>query len=140
MMSHRFVRFAMVGGAGFVVDAATYAIGIYVLALPIELARVIAFALAASTTWFGNRCWTFGVVDQSVSRQWSKSFISALVSSLPNLGVFKLTLFFLGKDDWALWIALVTGVLAGMFFNYVLSSRWVFVPATAPLKDSSKAN
>ena len=52
-----FFRFGIVGAAGFVVNtAAVYAlrglIGLYA-------AGVLAWALAATTTWWLNRSWTF---------------------------------------------------------------------------------
>lgn len=122
------VLFAFVGCVGFVVDAAVFSLFFELIGLPVFTARMIAFVCAATTTWAGNRVLTFKHRAR-VSRltQWKKFMLAACFSALPNLLVFKISLHLLEGVQYAPYVALVLGVLAGMVSNYTLSSRWVFV-------------
>lgn len=129
-------KFALVGGAGFMADAAVFTLCFALGELPLLFARVVAFFVAATVTWLGNRYFTFKDItivqrqrrDASLREQWLKFIASACVSSLPNFLVFKVVLLVLGTQGGSPYIALVAGVLAGMVSNYTLSSRWVFKP------------
>ncbi|WP_028111647.1 GtrA family protein [Ferrimonas kyonanensis] len=121
------IKFALVGGTGFVVDVSLFS----ALTLGLEWgpypARVLAFLAAASTTWAGNRWFTFRQrPPQDASRQWLKSLTAALMSALPNFALFSWTLTLLSPWSLAPWAALVAGIGAGTLSNYLLSSRWVF--------------
>jgi hypothetical protein len=52
---HPFVRFALVGGAGYLVNAAMLALGSHWLHLPVEAALAFAIFIAMCFTWAGNR-------------------------------------------------------------------------------------
>lgn len=121
------VLFAFVGSVGFVVDAAVFSLLFELVGSPIFTARIIAFVCAATATWAGNRVLTFRHRAR-VSRliQWKKFMAVACFSALPNLLVFKVSLQLLEGGQFAPYVALVLGVLAGMVSNYTLSSRWVF--------------
>ena len=140
----RIIRFALVGSAGFIVDTVIFAFCFYVVSLPLILSRSIAFICAASTTWFGNRCFTFQSTSNKQSSksslptecedrngakmllQWLKFMGCALVSAMPNLMVFQSVALVLGSGGIKPFIALVAGILVGMFSNYFMSRRWVF--------------
>ncbi|SDJ82942.1 Putative flippase GtrA (transmembrane translocase of bactoprenol-linked glucose) [Ferrimonas sediminum] len=128
------IKFALVGGTGFVVDLSLFS----ALTLWLEWgpypARGLAFVAAASTTWAGNRCFTFRQRRQQNARtQWLKSVTAALMSALPNFGLFSLTLMLLSPWPLAPWAALVTGIGAGTVSNYLLSSHWVFAESARSL-------
>ncbi|MPW35611.1 GtrA family protein [Vibrio sp. B1Z05] len=125
MRNHRFVRFAKVGAVGFIVDISVFSLLLYWLGLPTMLARVLSFVVAATTTWLGNRVYTFKSSAQHFA-QWKRFFISACLSMLPNLLVFKGILLCLGENYVTHALAFVCGVGAGLIGNYLLSSRWVF--------------
>ncbi|GAD79128.1 GtrA family protein [Vibrio ezurae] len=125
MKTHRFVRFAKVGALGFVVDLSVFSILLYWIGLPTMVSRVIAFVVAASCTWLGNRVYTFESRGNHFV-QWKRFFISACLSMLPNLLVFKSILLSLGENHFTHALAFVCGVGAGFMGNYLLSSRWVF--------------
>ncbi|GEA59870.1 GtrA family protein [Vibrio comitans] len=125
MINGRFLRFAKVGAAGFVVDILVFSILVYGFGFPTMLSRVLSFIVAATTTWLGNRLYTFKVTSDRFG-QWKRFFLSACISMLPNLLVFKGILLFLGENPITHVIAFVCGVASGLVSNYVLSSRWVF--------------
>ncbi len=127
IMQHRLFKFAVVGGIGFLVDTAVFSLFYYLVEIPIFSSRVIAFVVAATATWAGNRAFTFGDREQSAkAKQWQKHMVAALCSAIPNLGVFKLVIFAFGDQGVMPFVALVAGILVGMFSNYFLSSKWVF--------------
>lgn len=130
-MSRRFLQFALVGAVGFGVDSLVFILLWQVAGSSVQLARVVAFVVAATTTWYCNRRLTFADRPaQPCLTQWRRALTSALLAALPNLGVFQLLLMLLGHKGWAPYIAMVGGVLAGMGVNYFASQIWVFAPAS----------
>lgn len=125
MIQHRFVRFSVVGGIGFLVDALVFSLCLFGFGLPPLLSRVLSFVVAASTTWIGNRHFTFRS-RSSPHGEWKKFLIAASVSIVPNLSVFQLVLFTFGENHITVFMALVCGTLSGMLSNYFLSAKWVF--------------
>lgn len=127
LFHHRLFKFAFVGGIGFLVDTAVFSLLYYVAEMPIFSSRVIAFVLAATATWVGNRVLTFSDREKSnKAKQWQKHMVAAVCSAIPNLGVFKLVIAVFGDQGAMPFVALVAGILVGMFSNYFLSSKWVF--------------
>jgi len=53
------LRFAAVGGSGYVVNLATFAICVHPLAIDYRLAAVISFLFAVASNFWWNRHWTF---------------------------------------------------------------------------------
>ena len=126
-MTPRIIKFALVGGVGFVADALVFSLMFYWLHLPIMPARIIAFICAASVTWLGNRTFTFSKSDKGKPlEQWVKFMCGASLSAVPNLMVFQTIVWSFGHAQLVVYSALVMGILAGMLSNYFLSSRWVF--------------
>lgn len=134
LQQHRLLKFALVGGIGFIADALVFMLCAYLFYLPLLWARGIAFCCAASVTWFGNRRFTFRQGQapwqtdniKNLLSQWLTFMSCALISALPNFLVFQSIILGLGKQGWVPLFALTAGVLVGMLSNYVLSSRWVF--------------
>ncbi|WP_290920284.1 GtrA family protein [Halodesulfovibrio sp.] len=121
------VLFALVGGIGFIVDMAIFAVLLELAAIPPLAARILAFIGAATTTWIGNRVLTFKHRPQSPRfYQWKKFMAVASFSALPNIAVFRITMHSLPSTPLSPYAALLLGVLVGMVSNYLLSSRWVF--------------
>lgn len=123
----RLLTFAMVGGVGFVVDTLIFMVLFQWAGVELMIARGLAFCVAATTTWLGNRCLTFSQSTKDRAfNQWQKFMLSASISALPNFAVFKVTTLLLGTQGTTVYIALVMGILAGMVSNYLLSMHWVF--------------
>ncbi|MCG9550407.1 GtrA family protein [Vibrio harveyi] len=123
----RLLTFAMVGGVGFIVDTLIFMVLFQWAGVELMMARGLAFCIAATTTWLGNRCLTFSQSTKDRAfNQWQKFMLSASISALPNFAVFKVTTLLLGTQGTTVYIALVMGILAGMVSNYLLSMHWVF--------------
>ncbi|HDM8059057.1 GtrA family protein [Vibrio harveyi] len=123
----RLLTFAMVGGVGFIVDTLIFMVLFQWAGVELMMARGLAFCVAATTTWSGNRCLTFSQSTKDRAfNQWQKFMLSASISALPNFAVFKVTTLLLGTQGTTVYIALVMGILAGMVSNYLLSMHWVF--------------
>ncbi len=120
-----FFRFGIVGAAGFVVNtAAVYAvrglIGIYA-------AGVVAWALAATATWWLNRNWTFaGRGAGAMHHQWLRFLAVSLVGFILYYTAFSLIIAHFRICVVYPVIAVFGGVLAGMVSNFTLSRQLVF--------------
>lgn len=127
---HKLVRFVAVGVGGFVVDCAVFVLLHYLIGLTLMSARIGAFIVAATTTWFGNRVLTFDCKEQGSWSgkliQWQKFMLSASLSAIPNLLCFKLVTQLLPQFTGAVFIAMAVGILVGMVTNYLFSQHWVF--------------
>ncbi|PSU36479.1 GtrA family protein [Photobacterium lutimaris] len=136
-----FLRFALVGGCGFLIDvAATYLLSHFVI---VEVARGSAFWVAASSNWWLNRQFTFERVRQERPvKQWMKFLSASSIGFLPNWSCYwfllnsgvEQAISSLIPVDTAIWwpyIAMIPGILLGMVVNFTLSKRWVFRVSTA---------
>ena len=65
----RFVRFAFVGGIGFLIDAGLLALLHYGAGLDPFSSRLISISVSAFTTWRLNRSLTFGASDRSQAKE-----------------------------------------------------------------------
>ncbi|WP_372065439.1 GtrA family protein [Vibrio pelagius] len=127
---HQLIKFACVGAGGFFVDCAAFVLFQYVGDLSVMWARALAFLVAATSTWFGNRLLTFEYQGTGSRRddfrQWQKFMTSAMISAVPNLICFKALTLILPEFYGSLFLAMAAGVLVGMISNYLLSKVWVF--------------
>ncbi len=115
-----FVKFGMVGASGFIVDISVFT-GLHNAAgMVSELARGIAYWVAATWNWFLNRSFTFASADKEAhAGQWSKYLLMCLVSFFPNWGTFTLLTNNFEFFEHYNQLALVAGVAAGMVFNFI---------------------
>ncbi|WP_077287910.1 GtrA family protein [Cognaticolwellia aestuarii] len=117
-----FKKFCFIGGIGFAIDSVVFSLLVMVTD-NIILSRLVAFWLAASVTWLGNRLYTYRhQQSNSILYQWYKHMLSAHFSGAINLLVF-----FGVKDYISLPIAFCLGIILGLFSNYFLANRFVFV-------------
>ncbi|MDK9764496.1 GtrA family protein [Vibrio sp. D420a] len=127
---HQLIKFACVGAGGFVVDCVAFALFHFVGDLSVMWARVLAFLVAATSTWIGNRVLTFEYQGTGSRRddfkQWQKFMTSAMISAVPNLICFMALILILPEFYGSLFLAMAVGVLVGMVSNYLLSKAWVF--------------
>jgi putative flippase GtrA len=126
----RFLRFAVVGGIGFVVDAGLLALLIYGAGLDPFTARLISISIAAFTTWRLNRVVTFGASPTSQVTEGARYMTVAGLAAGLNYAIYALALI--------LWRALppvaaaVGATLVAMTFSYLGYSRFAFQGASAP--------
>ena len=79
-IASRFLRFALVGAAGFLVNEAALWLALRAIGLNPYLGGIFSFVIAATFTWWGNRMLTFperAAADaRAVAMEWMR-FIAA---------------------------------------------------------------
>ncbi len=131
----QFLRFAIVGGTGFAVDAAVLSLLHYGVGLDPFSARVVSMCTATLTTWRLNRAHTFGASDRSQAHEGFRYATVAAMAAGVNYLVYAAALI--------LWhglppiVALVAGAGSAMAFSYLGYSRVVFSRPRAILRSSS---
>ena len=128
MLSAQFLRFSIVGAAGYFVDVGVLYLMLH-LGLDLYSARVVSFLTAATSTWIGNRWYTFSVNEssrQSLSREWAAYVGAMSLGGLANYGAYALliTFFVVFRDH--PWLAVAGGTGAGLLINFVLARRILY--------------
>ena len=125
-----FARFAVIGGFGYFVDAGVLAFGTGVLKLEFEAGRAFSIFVAMAFTWLGNRYFTFrdrrARGFSAAMREWLKFIGANSVGAVFNYGVSVLAVHYGPHPLDNKFIAQACGVLAGLVFNFTLSSKMVF--------------
>ncbi len=118
-------QFLAVGSTGMIVDLCCYSV--FLLLMPLSVARALAIWAAMSWNFAFNRRFTFAESRRdSAGRQYVFFCLACLFGAVVNwavsVGLTNLVPFF---QEWKLLAALL-GVIAGTAFNFVLSHRLVF--------------
>jgi putative flippase GtrA len=123
----RFLRFATVGGVGFLVDAGLLAALHHGAGLDPFTSRLVSICAAAFTTWRLNRSLTFGASPASQATEGLRYAAVALLTACLNYVLYAaLLLVWPGVPPVA---AAVAATLAAMAFSYAGYSRFVFAGA-----------
>lgn len=122
----QFVRFALVGSVGFVVDGGLLWIVVSGGADPYA-ARAVSFPVAVFVTWLLNRLWTFALADKlSPARQFRAYFLVQLGGVATNLAAYTIVIEAFGKAAPVAMAAFAAGSFFGMFVNFAGSRAFVF--------------
>lgn len=127
MEPDRFLRFAIVGTLGFVVDAGILQWLMGAGGLDPYIARVPSFLAAATTTWLLNRHWTF-FDRRSPGRagEWGRYLVTMLYGGALNYATYASLLASLPVVvRWPV-LGVAAGSLVGMIANYLVADRWIF--------------
>ncbi|MGH6924789.1 MAG: GtrA family protein [Propylenella sp.] len=130
--AERFLRFAIVGGAGFVIDAGLLAALHHGAGLDPFSARLISISVAAFSTWRLNRTLTFGASGTSQATEGLRYAAVAALTACFNYLVYALELIVF--DELPPLAAAVLATLAAMTLSYVGYSRFVFQGSSTPTK------
>ena len=126
----RFLRFAVVGGAGFVVNEAALWFALNVLSLGKYGAGVFSFLCAVTFTWWGNRLLTFrdeaAVGAGAMLREWAKFVAANSFGFAVNYGVYAGLIALAPGPLNNPYVALACGTAAGLVLNFALSQWLVF--------------
>ncbi len=117
------IRFAIVGGTGFVVNLAVYALCVHALNVPYQGAAVIAWLIAVTNNFVLNRHWTFDARAGSVRFQAIRFFLVSLVAFA--FGLLLLTLLVEGGGV-AKVPAQAIAVAASTPLNFIGNKLWSF--------------
>jgi putative flippase GtrA len=125
----RFLRFALVGGAGFALDAGLLALLHNGAGLDPFSARVFSISIATFMTWRLNRGVTFGASARSQAHEGMRyATVAALAAGVNYLAYALALILWRGLPPIA---ALVVGTATGMVFSYAGYSRFVFSARSA---------
>lgn len=132
------VRFAVIGGLGFVLDTAVFDVLRLTVLSPERLhdgpllAKVASTTVAIAANWLGNRYWTFA--DQRDEKSAGREALEFLIASLIGMGVSLLCLWIshyvlrltTAFDDTV--SANVVGLVLGSVVRFWLYRVWVYRP------------
>ena len=125
-----FVRFGMVGAAGFAIDAVILNLMVHVVGVNPYAGRFVSFSVAVASTWLLNRSFTFreptehGPVRQAI-------FYVAVqcAGGVANLALYSAAIRFVPGLHNALLIPLALGSAAGLCLTFAGSKYIAFRPA-----------
>jgi dolichol-phosphate mannosyltransferase len=127
----QFLRFALVGTVGFVVDEGVLAFMHLLLGLDPILARVISIMCAMTCTWWGNRTLTFRHAAargsaKAIGFEWLRFVAANSLGAVVNFGTYAALLHLAPAPFSNPYLATLCGVGIGMLFNFVTSRTVVF--------------
>ena len=130
-LKKQFILFSIIGTLGLFVDLAVLYFTSQVC--DFVFARLISFICAVLTTWALNRKLTFkpNVISQSTINiyfylnEFAKYFMANLFGGIVNLSTYYVYLTF-NKGPADIYIATVSGGVAGLILNFILSKKLVF--------------
>src|ERR1700727_521473 len=118
------VRFGLVGGAGFVVNVAVYALFVHGAGLEYRVASVLAWLVAVVNNFLLNRHWTFDARDHGrAHHQAARFFIVSLAAEIVSLLLLTL---FVESAHFAKVPAQALAVALSMPVNFVGNKLWTF--------------
>lgn len=126
MFESAFLRFALVGLCGLVVDMA-----ILWVCLPLIgpfAGRVVSFTAAVATTWALNRSFTFAANARKTKLfgEFGRYFASMVGGGALNYGSYALLVGFVGLFTRYPLLAVAVGAVVGMAANFTLAKKFVF--------------
>lgn len=126
----QFLRFAIVGGAGFFVNEGVLYGALHLLKLNPYAGGIFAFLVTVTFTWGGNRLLTFrgeaAHTLRDMLEEWFKFVAANTLGFCVNYAVYASLVRFAPTPFNSPYLALAFGTLAGLVFNFTLSKRFVF--------------
>lgn len=116
-------KFGIVGGSGYLINLAVFAILAGNLGLHHSLAAIGAFCVAVTNNFLWNRHWTFGPGDGSAGFQAARFFAVSVGSLGLNLIVLETLVASGGVGDLT---AQAIAVAVAMPFNFLGNKLWTF--------------
>lgn len=126
----QFLRFSVVGVAGFLVDATVLHLAMNGLGFGHYLGRVVSFLVAATSTWALNRRFTFDVDTRlHPLKEWLRFLGANALGGIVNYTVYALLVAHVSAVAGMPTLGVAAGSLAGLIFNFTMSKKLVFVEA-----------
>ena len=117
------VRFGIVGGAGFAVNLAVYALFVHPFGVDYHVAAVVAWLVAVVNNFVHNRHWTFDARDGLVHFQAMRFLVVSLCALVVSLFLLTLLVEGAGLPKVA---AQALAVAASMPLNFLGNKLWSF--------------
>jgi putative flippase GtrA len=125
--SHSFVRFAGVGGVGFVVDSSVLYLCVYGFGIGVYLGRCISYLTSATVTWYLNRRFTFPAGrHHHKGWQWLTFVACSVIAGGLNYLAYAAYLRLAGQGPVNLLVGVGVGACAGLSVSYTLARRFTF--------------
>jgi len=121
----RFLRYCIVGVAGFCTDGGLLQLGIHLFGLGVIVARVPSFTVAVLVTWYLNRGFTFRMQSKSFQKSFPTYIAANAVGLAINFGTYSAGVLFSPFLAQYPLIPLAVGAGIGMVFNF-FAARWIF--------------
>jgi putative flippase GtrA len=123
----QFLRFCIVGGVGFVIDASVVYGGVTYFGMDPYLTRVISYLTAATATWILNRRFTFSQkLNRPLHREWSYYISANAIGGTTNYITYVICLWYFQDISNGIIVGVAAGSAVGLAFNFVASKWWVF--------------
>lgn len=126
----QFLRFAMIGAAGFVVDETVLALMRNLFGLGAMTGRAVSILCAMTFTWWGNRSFTFHAHaargPAAAAREWLRFVGANSLGAAINYGTFAALVHLAPAPLDNPYLATAAGVAVGLVFNFTLSRTLVF--------------
>jgi len=120
-----FLCFALVGIAGFIVDASLLTLALS-LGADFYSGRLCSFFCAVTATWYMNRVYTFASRDPRLLREWGRFVSANAVGGLINYATYALLVTTVGLFASYPVTAVGVGSVAGLMWNFLVSHHLVF--------------
>ncbi|BEU99772.1 GtrA family protein [Novosphingobium olei] len=120
-----FLRFALVGAAGFLVDAGVLALAVS-MGAGLFAGRALSYLVAATFTWACNRRFTFAATQAPSVGEWARFLVANAGGGIVNLGVYSALVVAVPLVAHAPVLGVAAGSIAGLTVNFLLSRRFVF--------------
>jgi putative flippase GtrA len=117
------LKFGIVGGSGYLINLAVFALLANGLDVHHAIAAVGAFCVAVSSNFFWNRHWTFEPGDGHPAFQAARFFAVSVASLLINLAALEIIL---RGTSLGVLTAQAIAVAVAMPFNFVGNRLWTF--------------
>jgi dolichol-phosphate mannosyltransferase len=117
------VKFGIVGGSGYLINLAVFAVLVGSLGVHHSAAAIGAFCVAVTNNFLWNRYWTFGPGDGSAGFQAARFFAVSVASLGLNLIVLEALISSGSVGDLT---AQAIAVAVAMPFNFLGNKLWTF--------------
>jgi putative flippase GtrA len=117
------LKFGLVGGSGYLINLAVFAVLAGNLGIYHSVAAIGAFAVAVTNNFLWNRHWTFGSSDGPAGFQAARFFAVSLASLALNLVVLEALVASGSVGELA---AQAIAVAVAMPFNFLGNRLWTF--------------
>jgi putative flippase GtrA len=117
------VKFCLVGGSGYVVNLAVFALVLWAFGLHHLLAATVAFAIAVANNFWWNRHWTFAARGESARFQAPRFFAVSIGAFVLQAAMLELLVVGASVPE---IVAQAVSVAAAMPFNFVGNKMWSF--------------
>ena len=117
-----FMKFAIVGGSGAIIDFGLLTLGVEIFHWPLLIANAIGFSLAASSNFFLNKLWTFRNSNNNYLKQFSMFLVVAGFGLFLNSSILHVLTSMSLHYLWAKAVACLVVAL----WNFFMNKNWTF--------------